>query len=156
MKNLFSFDEFVNESLDQLSYFRGLGTWDKYISKITFSSGVQVKMDVKDVSKNKTLMNKIDHLLRINGWKDLSRVEAIELLSIYTPEEVQNKGLATDAINDIIKVADDNGLVLYLEAIPIGNKAMSPYQLAGWYESFGFRTVIGGKNPKMIRVSKKK
>ena len=137
---------------DVVKPFTMLGSWDDMWARLTFSSGVT--MQFKDKVLGKTLAKKAEYHLLKAGYKDAENLEVIEIMSIKTPEDKQNKGLGSKAMEEVVSVADKNKTILYLEAIPIGNKPVSAISLTNWYSRFGFILIMGGAIPKMLRTPK--
>lgn len=58
--------------------------------------------------------------------------------ALLVEPECQRKGLATATMRELVRLADQFGVTLYLEATPIYDKAMSREQLAEFYAKHGF------------------
>jgi len=118
--------------------------------------GVEVGLSAKNLSKDKALINKAEHSLYINGYRDFSNIVAVEIFSIDTFKSQQRQGLGTAAMTKIINIAEEEGIVLYLEALPIGDKRMSTRELVNWYTKLGFELLTYGQYPQMIKIPKRR
>lgn len=58
--------------------------------------------------------------------------------ALLVDPECQRKGLATATMRELVRLADQFGVTLYLEATPIYDKAMSREQLTEFYAKHGF------------------
>lgn len=86
------------------------------------------------------------------GREHVKGLETIEIKEISVWSSQQGKGLATQALQNIIKIADDKNVILSLEAMPIINQEMSANKLVDFYKKFGFKIYKSGENPLMIRM----
>jgi GNAT superfamily N-acetyltransferase len=69
--------------------------------------------------------------------------DQVTLEAIMVDPGKRNKGLATQAMNDVIEAADKNEITLYLEPVPIVNISKNDFgldrdQLVDFYSKFGF------------------
>jgi GNAT superfamily N-acetyltransferase len=86
------------------------------------------------------------------GKEHVKGLETIEIKEISVWSSQQGKGLATQALQNITKIADDKNVILSLEAMPIYNKEVSTDKLVDFYKKFGFKIHKSGENPLMIRM----
>jgi len=75
----------------------------------------------------------------------------IELDAIGVPENMQGKGIATDVLNQLFKLADENGVTIMGSAQAFGNKAMNKKELTKFYNKMGFE----GTADNLVRKPKK-
>ena len=75
----------------------------------------------------------------------------IELDAIGVPENMQGKGIATDVLNQLFKLADENGVTILGSAQAFGNKAMNKKELTKFYNKMGFE----GTADNLVRKPKK-
>ena len=75
----------------------------------------------------------------------------IQLDAIGVPENMQGKGIATDVLNQLFKLADENGVTIMGTAQAFGNKAMNKKELTKFYNKMGFE----GTADNLVRKPKK-
>jgi hypothetical protein len=78
-------------------------------------------------------------VMRVTPDKDESNVIWIDSVVSKTPQ----KGHGTAAMNWLIDLADETGVTLRLDAVPIGNRKMPEADLFRFYRRFGFRQPYG-------------
>jgi hypothetical protein len=135
--------------------FETLGNWDKYNNKLWFGEqykSAYVVLYSKPVPpqlrKSNTLFNL---LVRSGEHPSQEPFEAIKLDSIHVPASEQGQGKSKDILKKICNVADQNGIWMYLDASPFGEKTLSTQQLVKLYESFGFIAISMGAKPGLVR-----
>ena len=64
--------------------------------------------------------------------------KVLELDAIAVPVEMQGKGIAKDVLNELFKLADENGVTIQGIADPFGSKTLNKKQLLNFYKSMGF------------------
>lgn len=135
--------------------FETLGNWDKYNNKLWFGEhykSTYVSLYSKPVPKQLRKSNLLFSLLVRSGESPFQEpFEAIKLESIHVPATEQGQGKSKDILKKICNVADQNGMWMYLEASPFGEKTLSTSQLVKLYESIGFITISLGAKPVMFR-----
>jgi predicted GNAT family acetyltransferase len=62
----------------------------------------------------------------------------LELDAIGVPVEMQGKGIAKDVLNELFKLADENGVTITGVAQPFGSRTLNKKQLIKFYKSMGF------------------
>lgn len=77
--------------------------------------------------------------------------EGIRLSLIRTVGDNRGKGLASDAMRDLIRYADSRGKPIALTPDPLGAGGMSKTALTAWYKQMGFRPNRGGKKDFRFR-----
>ncbi len=82
----------------------------------------------------------------------------LKIFSLRTPQSKRGQGSATEAMNQIVQRADENGIPIKLDASPLDKKT-SLNKLVGFYKKFGFEptgetvNVLG--EPVMMRSPKR-
>lgn len=146
-----SFKEFALESASDFVKQIGSGSsYDIINGLIRFDSGAEIKVTDKNLSKNKTIMDKLSKRIPVR----LLDNDVVFIRHIKVPEDDQGKGYGRDAFNALIKLADKTKTLLYLEVQPFKNKPMDVRDLLKWYEKLGFTKFSHGRTPKMIRLPK--
>lgn len=64
----------------------------------------------------------------------------LELDAIGVPVEMQGKGIAKDVLNELFKLADENGVTITGVAQPFGSRTLNKKQLIKFYKNMGFTT----------------
>lgn len=64
----------------------------------------------------------------------------LELDAIGVPVEMQGKGIAKDVLNELFKLADENGVTIQGVAQPFGSRTLNKKQLIKFYKNMGFTT----------------
>ena len=135
--------------------FETLGNWDKYNNKLWFGEqykSAYVSLYSKTVPPQLRKSNALFNLLVRSGESPSQEpFEVIKLESIHVPASEQGRGKSKDIMSRICNIADQNGMWMYLEASPFGEKPLSTPQLVKLYESFGFITISLGAKPVMFR-----
>ena len=135
--------------------FETLGNWDKYNNKLWFGEAYKsayVVLYSKPVPVQLRKSNSLVSILVRSGESPSQEpFEAIKLESIHVPASEQGQGKSKDIMSKICNVADQNGMWMYLEASPFGEKTLSTPQLVKLYESYGFMTISLGARPIMFR-----
>ena len=123
------------------------------IKSIPLPNGVK-KLDLKKVTiGDKKLLDKAQ--FTAGTWKfgkPDEPLEAVRIESIIVDPKFQDKGIATQMLQNVVDVANDKGAILILQAIPIGNKKLTTSELVKFYEKLGFKVVILGSRPILIKV----
>jgi len=82
----------------------------------------------------------------------------LKIFSLRTPQSKRGQGSATEAMNQIVQRADENGIPIKLDASPLDKKT-SLNKLVNFYKKFGFEptgetvNILG--EPVMMRSPKK-
>jgi len=66
--------------------------------------------------------------------------KVLELDAIGVPVEMQGQGIAKDVLNELFKLADENGVTITGVAQPFGSRTLNKKQLTKFYKSMGFTT----------------
>ncbi len=66
--------------------------------------------------------------------------KVLDLDAIGVPVEMQGQGIAKDVLNELFKLADENGVTIQGVADPFGSKTLNKKQLLNFYKSMGFKT----------------
>ena len=69
----------------------------------------------------------------------------VTLTGLKTPKESRGKGLATQALKEIVSLADDAGVPIKIVAEPFGTDGMNKAQLIDWYSKNGFALQADGE-----------
>jgi len=64
----------------------------------------------------------------------------LELDAIGVPVEMQGQGIAKDVLNELFKLADENGVTITGVAQPFGSRTLNKKQLIKFYKNMGFTT----------------
>jgi GNAT superfamily N-acetyltransferase len=135
--------------------FASLGTWDSHNRKLWFGEPYKspyVRLAAGAVPAAMRKNNTLFSLMVRAGENPGQPFEAARLESIAVPASQQGKGIATQIMSSITRIADANRMWMWLEAVPFGDKPMSVAQLVDWYEAHGFRTITLGARPVMVRA----
>jgi len=123
------------------------------IKSISLPDGVK-KLDLKKVTiGDKKLLDKAQ--FTAGTWKfgkPDEPLEAVRIESIIIDPKFQNKGIATQILQNVIDVANDKGAILIIQVVPIGNKKLTTRELVEFYEKLGFKAVTLGYRPILIKV----
>jgi GNAT superfamily N-acetyltransferase len=110
-----------------------------------------VRLNVKELTlNNKTILDKVEKVFwdrKVEGPLELIKFEIVEV-----PPQLQGKGIATKLIKAVTGIADKHKVGIYLEVVPIGSKVIPKHKLIEFYKKFGFKLIIYGQRPKMIRM----
>jgi hypothetical protein len=69
----------------------------------------------------------------------------VTLTGLKTPKESRGKGRATQALKEIVSLADDAGVPIRIVAEPFGTDGMNKAQLIDWYSKNGFALQADGE-----------
>ena len=69
----------------------------------------------------------------------------VTLTGLKTPKESRGKGRATQALKEIVSLADDAGVPIRIVAEPFGTDGMTKNQLIDWYSKNGFALQADGE-----------
>lgn len=131
---------------------------DKAVSAINSISanGIEKLEAKKKIIKDKSLVSKMENQYRYLHKQNLpdTALNVVEIVTLKVAPEQQGKGIGTIVFDKIREIADANKAIIYLEAVPIGNKSMTTYQLVDFYKKFGFEMIKGGKKPVMVYMPK--
>ena len=124
-------------------------------SKVNPSGGDrywQVKRTVEKKAYDFIVQTDVRPARRITGGKG----EEIHIRSIST--NAPGFGSGTEVMNRILKIADEAGVTVHLDAVPFGYKTLTKTQLMKWYRKFGFkgvrRTGLMVRAPKAVKKVK--
>jgi predicted GNAT family acetyltransferase len=99
----------------------------------------QVAIDVMKRSDNNFLLFKDGKVhATIELANTMGQDNVIDLDAIGVPVEMQGQGIAKDVLNELFKLADENGVTIQGTAQPFGSKTLNTKQLVKFYNSMGF------------------
>lgn len=81
--------------------------------------------------------------------------KVLDLDAIGVPVEMQGQGIAKDVLNELFKLADENGVTIQGVADPFGSKTLNKKQLLNFYKSMGFTTRGDEITRKPVKLEEK-
>jgi GNAT superfamily N-acetyltransferase len=141
---------FTNEILAKANNFEELNKFGKYsVRKHPMKPGYTFFLLPSNAIEPEKGLQQFDTIFKNGNYVEieLNVFEAdrgLDLSAITVPKEGRGQGLASEALNEIIKIADEEGAVIEGVIDPFGRKGLSKKKLADWYKRAGFE--VDGEN----------
>jgi hypothetical protein len=155
---------FTNEILAKANNFEELNKLGKYsVRKHPLKPGYTFFLLPSNAIEPEKGLQQFDTIFKNGNYVEIElnvfeKDAALDLSAISVPVEGRGQGYASEALNEIIKIADEEGSVIEGVIDPFGRKGLSKKKLADWYKRAGFkvdgeRIVRQPKDKKELSVS---
>jgi GNAT superfamily N-acetyltransferase len=141
---------FTNEILAKANNFEELNKLGKYsVRKHPLKPGYTFFLLPSNAIEPEKGLQQFDTIFKNGNYVEIElnvfeKDAALDLSAISVPKEGRGQGYASEALNEIIKIADEEGAVIEGVIDPFGRKGLSKKKLADWYKRAGFE--VDGEN----------
>jgi len=134
---------FTNEILAKANNFEEINKFGKYsVRKHPLKRGYTFMLLPSDAIQPEKGLKQFDNIFKTGNYVEIELnifdKDALDLSAISVPKEGRGQGYASEALGEIIKVADEEGSVITGIIDPFGDKGLSKKKLADWYKRAGF------------------